>query len=138
MNVKASGLLLLAGAAIAAAGARACEPALTGEGVHRTEGKQYAVAWRVDPAPLHVSRFFAVEFVVCSNSPEAPPAHVRVDAVMPEHRHGMNYRPVVTALGAGRYRAEGLMLHMPGRWEFSFDVRSPQGAEVLRESVSLR
>src|SRR5207244_3460995 len=37
-------------------------------------------------------------------------------------RHGMNYRPTLAAKGGGRYVAEGLMFHMPGRWELSFDV----------------
>ena len=34
----------------------------------------------------------------------------------------MNYRPTLAAKGGGRYVAEGLMFHMPGRWELSFDV----------------
>jgi hypothetical protein len=42
----------------------------------------------------------------------------RLDAWMPAHRHGMNYRPVVTAVAPGRFRAGGFVLHMPGRWEF--------------------
>ena len=35
----------------------------------------------------------------------------------------MNYRPVVTARPVGAsYRADGLMFHMPGRWDLTFDV----------------
>jgi cytochrome c peroxidase len=49
---------------------------------------------------------------------------VKVDAQMPEHRHGMNYAPEVKALGPGRWRAEGLMFHMPGKWAFIFEVRA--------------
>jgi hypothetical protein len=45
-----------------------------------------------------------------------------VDAQMPEHRHGMNYRPTVSATGNGRYVAEGLLFHMPSRWQLRFDV----------------
>ena len=41
---------------------------------------------------------------------------------MPEHRHGMNYKPEVKRLAPGRWRAEGLMFHMPGKWEFVFTV----------------
>jgi hypothetical protein len=65
------------------------------------------------------------------------PSQLRIDAVMPQHRHGMNYRPTVAALGDGRFRAEGLLLHMPGLWEFSFDLRGTAGNEVIREQVSL-
>ena len=46
----------------------------------------------------------------------------RIDAVMPEHRHGMNYRPTLDAKGNGHYVAEGFLFHMPGRWQLSFDV----------------
>jgi hypothetical protein len=129
--------LPLAGLLLAGPGA-ACQPALGGEGVHRTEGKEFVVAWRPVPAPLRVSEFFAVELATCSRTRGGPPTTLRVDAVMPEHRHGMNYRPTVAATGEGRFRAEGLLLHMPGLWEFRFDVRAGPVAEVLRERVTLR
>ena len=60
------------------------------------------------------------------------PENVAVDAWMPEHRHGMNYRPTVTRLAPGRWRAEGLMFHMPGRWELVFTV---DGERLARELV---
>jgi YtkA-like protein len=75
---------------------------------------------------------FVLEFAVCP-----APESVRVDAWMPEHRHGMNYRPTVARLGDGRYRAEGLMLHMAGRWELVFDVRSGDSVERLTQSIRL-
>jgi hypothetical protein len=117
--------------------APACEPALKGDGVRKVEGRQHVVAWRVQPAPLRVSEFFAVEVDACARSGAAP-LELRIDAVMPEHKHGMNYRPTVAALGNGRFRAEGLLLHMPGMWEFSFDLRGGGGNEVVRERVMLR
>jgi len=109
----------------------ACEPALRGAGVGTIEGRQHVLAWRA-PAPLPLAEFFAVEFAACArdgNRVEPP----RVDATMPEHGHGMNYRPTVTAMGKGRFRADGLLLHMPGRWQLSFAV----GGEVLRTAVTV-
>ena len=50
---------------------------------------------------------------------------------MPEHRHGMNYAPEVKATGPGRWRAEGLMFHMPGKWEFVFEVRAAGKSDRL-------
>jgi hypothetical protein len=94
----------------AAAPAFACQPALTGAGVHTAQGKDFAVAWRPQPVTLQVSEFFTVEVATCANAGAAPPAQLRVDAVMPEHKHGMNYRPTVEALGSGRFLAEGFML----------------------------
>jgi len=61
---------------------------------------------------------------------------VRVDANMPLHRHGMNYRPVVTAQSEAMFRAEGLLFHMPGRWDVTFDVDT--GARVERLTGTLQ
>jgi hypothetical protein len=47
---------------------------------------------------------------------------------MPEHRHGMNYQTSVVPHGDGGYRAEGLLFHMPGRWELVFELRKPDGS----------
>ena len=116
----------------------ACEVGLTGDGVHTLEGSVYTVFWQAAPAALRVSAFFAVTVVACGKSNSAAAEQLRIDAVMPEHKHGMNYRPSVTALGDGRFRADGLLLHMPGTWEFSFDVRGKTGNEVLRERVSMQ
>ncbi len=94
-------------------------------------------AWQVAGAPAGalpaVGRHFALELRVCP----ADAVLERVDAVMPEHRHGMNYRPSLKALGDGRWRAEGLMFHMPGRWELRLDVAKDGRTERLRESVVL-
>ncbi|HXF45459.1 MAG TPA: hypothetical protein VNK91_05005, partial [Burkholderiaceae bacterium] len=122
---------------LTAVAARACEPGLGGEGVRRLEGKSYVLAWRAEPSQLKVSEFFALEVAACARA-GGHPRQLRVDAQMPEHRHGMNYRPSVASRGDGRFTATGLLLHMPGRWEFVFDLRGPAGAETLRERVLLR
>jgi hypothetical protein len=101
--------------------AYACGDALRGE--RRTiESGRYAIAYVTEPAPIAVGRHFVVDFVVCPR-PDAPaPQVVRVDANMPEHRHGMNYRAAVVRTPTGVYRAEGMLFHMPGRWDLTFDI----------------
>lgn len=125
MKPAAPLLLLLA----AASGALACplpQPALQGQAVQAT--------WRVAGAPIAVGRHFAIELQLCP----ADSTLRRVDATMPEHRHGMNYQPSLQALGGGRWRAEGLMFHMAGRWELRLDLVAPDGrSESLRDSVVL-
>lgn len=121
-------------ALVAASGAHACDPALAD--ARRVDGKTFAVAWVADPATLKTGEFFAVEAAVCAN--DGAVSELRVDAVMPEHKHGMNYRPVVKAVGAGRFRAEGLLLHMPGVWEFRFDVRGSGRQEVLTQRLTVK
>lgn len=59
-----------------------------------------------------------------------------VDCTMPHHGHGMNVRPVVKQLVPGAWRAEPLLLHMPGRWELSFDIALPDG-RIRRSQCTL-
>lgn len=100
-------------------------PALQGEGVQAT--------WQVAGAPIVVGRHFVLELQLCP----AAAVLARVDAVMPEHRHGMNYRPSLKPLGEGRWRAEGLMFHMPGRWELQLDVDHGGKRQRLVQAVVL-
>lgn len=121
----------------ASAAAPRCGDAL-GKGVARGESRRYVVAWRADPSPIVVSRHFALDVVVCAKAGASPAKSLRVDATMPAHRHGMNYRPTIAATGDGRFRAEGLLFHMPGAWEFAFDVTGDDGTERVRAPYELQ
>lgn len=107
-------------------------------GAQRIESKSYVLFYRTEPPTIRISEHFAVDLVLCAKDTGRPPVTVRVDATMPEHRHGMNYRTSVTPRGAHQYRAEGLLFHMPGRWEFSFDVQSAGSVERISHSVIVR
>jgi hypothetical protein len=78
------------------------------------------VVFRTVPPAIALGTHFSVEAIVCGSTP--PPLLTRVDAHMPDHRHGMNYRPTLAAKGPGHYVAEGFLFHMPGRWQLVFDV----------------
>jgi hypothetical protein len=124
-------LALFAGAA-----AGACGEQLSGE-TRRIENAHYEVVYSSAPGPIETGKHFSLDFAVCPRGTARAAASVRVDAVMPEHRHGMNYRPVVTVRGPGLYRADGLMLHMPGRWELRFDLVTAAGTERLTSTIQL-
>jgi len=130
MEKRRTGLrLALAALGLASAGAAgACVPALEGT---RLESARYVLAYKAVP---EVGRFFTVDVAVCAKS-AASVETVRIDAHMPEHRHGMNYAPQVKALGPGRWRAEGLMLHMPGKWEFVFEIRAAGATDRLAHAL---
>jgi hypothetical protein len=121
--------------------AAATEAAACGEGLAavtgRVRGARYDVAFATLPSPIATGAHFALEIAVCPRTGALPPRTLAVDAVMPEHRHGMNYRPTVTVLGPGRYRAEGLLFHMPGRWDLLFDVDTGSGTERLTATLRL-
>ena len=116
---RAVAALLLAGAAHAADD---CGAQLKSAHALRAQGDGYTVLFVPRPAPLASGRHFALDIAVCPGPGAAPPQGLRVDADMPAHKHGMNYRASVAARGPGLYHAEGLMLHMPGRWRFIFDL----------------
>jgi cytochrome c peroxidase len=125
LAVAAAGLAL-------AGGACACVPPLEGT---RLESARFVLAFK--PEPITVAQHFALEIAACAKSAAAPEA-LKVDAHMPEHRHGMNYAPALKALGPGRWRAEGLMFHMPGKWEFVFEIRAAGATDRLVSSFSLQ
>ena len=89
-------------------------------------------AWVAQPAP-EVGRPFALQVFLCPEQAEL----VRVDAQMPEHRHGMNYRTSLKHVGQGLWRVEGLLWHMSGRWELRLDVRHQDVQHRLLQSVQL-
>lgn len=100
--------------------AQACPP--EGEGFRRLKSAEAEIAYRWDPARLKVGRFFAAEVVACRALGPEPVGRIAIDATMPAHGHGMNYRPKAERAGAGHYRFTGLMLHMPGTWRLTFDL----------------
>jgi hypothetical protein len=50
----------------------------------------------------------------------------------------MNYKPTVTASAPGRFRAEGLMFHMPGRWQFVFEVGDGRRSDRVTADETLK
>ena len=131
MSVRYLSVLMVTAAAATAA--YGCVPELPGS-TRKIESARYSVAYRTQPDKITVGQHFAVELAVCANPGAAAPESVRVDAHMPDHRHGMNYRTSVKPAAGGRYRAEGLMFHMPGRWEYIFELRVAGRTERLTQS----
>jgi hypothetical protein len=119
---------------VAAAGT--CGATLSGP-TRTIDGARYTVVFKTVPEPVRVGAHFAVDFAVCPRAPAEAPSAVRVDANMPAHRHGMNYRPVVTAKSGEVFRAEGLLFHMPGRWDLTFDVEGGGKTERLASTLQL-
>jgi hypothetical protein len=99
----------------------------------RVESERLTASYWTKPAKIVVGEPFVLEIAVCPKGNARVSERVKLDAQMPEHRHGMNYRTKVVPLGTGRFHSEGWLFHMPGRWEFVFDI----GAERLTHSVRI-
>lgn len=63
---------------------------------------------------------FSLDIKLCGGG--KPVDRIKVDAVMPLHKHGMNYRPKVTQTSKIAYRASGMYFHMPGLWRLSLTL----------------
>jgi len=123
-------------AVLLAAGAPALACDAPDAGYVRLESAQFVVWMATRPAAVPIGTEFAVDALLCAKSAARADA-VRFDAWMPAHRHGMNARPSVQALGGGRWRAEGFLFHMPGRWQFTVDIDTPHGRERLTRDLDL-
>ncbi len=127
--------IVAAGWGLAAAGAAlACGEDL-GSARTTVDGGRYTIAYATAPSPVVVGEHFRVDFAVCAKAGAPAPQAVRIDANMPEHRHGMNYRAKVTSPRPGIYRGEGLLFHMPGRWDLTFDVVAGGATQRLTSTM---
>lgn len=126
-------LLIVAAAISHSHAAPACDQLADFERLASAEAE---IAYRWEPASLKVGQFFAAEVIVCRPS-EAVRAIV-LDARMPQHGHGMNYRPAVAETAPGRFRVTGLMLHMPGKWRLTFDLFQGDKRTRLSRDVMLK
>ena len=131
MEKRRLAVCLVLAALGASGGATACLPPLAGA---RLESERFVVAYRASPS---IGSFFAVEVGACAKAGHPAPESLKVDAHMPEHRHGMNYAPTLETVGRGRWRAQGLMLHMAGKWELVFEVRARGASDRLSATYQL-
>lgn len=137
------GLAVLALGAMAGSANSACPPGAGDGTILRKDALALAYRPLLNPGSgaaakqVPMARHFVLEVQLCSAA--AATAHLaKVDASMPEHRHGMNYRPRIVAIGDGRFRAEGMMFHMSGRWQLEFGVQSAKGSSRLFDDVRVR
>jgi hypothetical protein len=92
------------------------------------------------PSPITVGKHFSLDVRLCSAAAAANTKLrlLKVDADMPVHRHGMNYRPSLDLQADGRFLAQGLMLHMPGRWRIRFELEADGRRQWLEQTVDLK
>ena len=98
----------------------------------------WRVGWRPLAEPIPTLDPFAVEVRVSDPRGDLPPegTTILVDATMPHHGHGMNVVPRILRQGDA-WIAEGMLLHMPGRWEFVVDVVREHESERAQWTLML-
>ena len=98
------------------------------------------VRWRPLQWPIPIAEPFDLEVDLSGAPDRIDGATVIVDAEMPHHGHGMNLVPVIRAVeveDGQRWLVEGMMCHMPGRWEFSVDLLKDGRMERTQWTVEL-
>lgn len=84
---------------------------------------------------IPVNSLFNLDVTVTTKEgkPLAGKVSLDLDAGMPHHNHGMNVKPVIKELGAGKFLVEGMMFHMPGAWTITMSVSKG----IMREAANL-
>jgi hypothetical protein len=96
-----------------------------------TEGGSFEVGYETVPSPIPLSEDFVLRTrVTDTRGVWVEDASVVVNAEMPTHEHGMNTIPVTTFVGDGWYETTGMLFHMPGPWQITFDISTPDVYET--------
>ncbi len=97
-----------------------------------SDGGSYFVSYTSEPSPIPYNAYFTLTLQVADGADHSlplPEASVSVDAIMPQHGHGMNTTPTVTAGGDGSFTVDGMLFHMQGLWQILVEVDGGAGVE---------
>lgn len=98
----------------------------------------YKVRYTSQPERIPLNEPFSLEVSLArADGGALGGERLSVDGRMPEHRHGMTTQPIVHDKGAGHFTVEGMLFHMPGRWELYFDISREGRTERARVVVVL-
>jgi hypothetical protein len=93
------------------------------------------------PEVIRVSEPFAVRVAICETK-TTDAVRLDLDAVMPRHGHGMNYEPTIKRIaqrdGLLEYEVSGLLMHMPGEWEWQVSLSAADQRETLKQAITIQ
>lgn len=101
--------------------AEECRPLENASGT--LENTEFSLTYRTEPSTISVSEPFSLHVQVCQKNKKTYSHSFNLDATMPKHRHGMNFSPKITEQASGKFLIEGMLLHMPGEWQYKFDLK---------------
>lgn len=102
------------------------------ENAVQLQGESFS-AWLEASDKLEVSQATSIKVTLCGDISAVE--GIKLDASMPAHGHGTNYEPTITALNftdtVAQYQVDGLVMHMPGNWQWDMLVLGKGGRESL-------
>ena len=100
-----------------------CQIPSLGVQMQNPSGSPFALMLKTEPAKIKIGQKLTAHVFVCAGD-KANVERFSVDAMMPEHKHGMNYTPKIINKDNRRYSAHGLLFHMPGLWRLEAAFRA--------------
>ncbi|MFQ5500831.1 MAG: hypothetical protein ACE5EQ_00840 [Phycisphaerae bacterium] len=113
-------------------------PPIEGESVITSNDGTYEVRFVSAPNPIPLNQPFTLDVSITPKSTGRATGRnlsLGVDAVMPDHQHGMNTQPRIQHRGGYRFHIDGMLFHMAGRWELYFDIT--EGAVTERAQIDI-
>jgi len=95
------------------------------------------LAWRPIGGSVRRNENFEMDVTLRRDGEALPGLRLSVRGWMPDHGHGLVRAPVVTDLGDGHFRVEGMLLHMRGLWQLFFDVTDGRTADTVSFELQL-
>ena len=90
---------------------------------------------------ITVSQPFSAIVHACGDFVAEAPV-LDIDMSMPVHGHGMNYDPEISLVSVdaneAAFKVDGLVLHMPGAWEWNVTVGDAEHRESFTQSLQLQ
>jgi len=90
--------------------------------------------------PMQVSEPFSATISVCGE--RLSNVSLDMDATMPAHGHGMNYKPEISVIEQSdslmQVKVDGLVLHMPGEWQWTVELKNGDERMRAEQSFELR
>ena len=99
--------------------------------------QNYVMLWRVLDGPIQRNEYLELEVRFYRQGEPLDGLELAVLGWMPDHEHGFQRRTSVEPMGPGLFRVTGVLFHMRGTWELTFDVAQAARVDKLVFGVEL-
>jgi hypothetical protein len=85
---------------------------------------RYSIEFSPSMTDMPLNHYFDIDVLVTgiTQQPLSHTVRLTFDAGMKAHNHGLNVKPIITSQGNGKFKIEGVLLHMSGTWFLRFNL----------------
>lgn len=115
---------------------------LSGWNIVTGKARVFELGWKTSTGKTSAGKMprnkdFEIDLLLLRDGVPHPGARISLTGWMPDHGHGMVREPIVTETDQGHYRVEGMLLHMRGRWDLTFEILSGDHRDTVLQIVEL-